>query len=552
MSSDESSELSSVPSDNDCDLHLSKKDGILKFFTKQDTVSTFSESEASPPRSKRSPSPPHDYILGDNPDIAFIVMFRSRFTEAFPKSLVNFGPQELEQDISSPVLGDSVESFLCALLGLLLNRKQDVKYVNTLDKEMKQNEKKHSNASCISGLVIIRELLRKLFKHTNLNGQKTGKLTLLRILILWALSSSEVVKGIIQSSYKQNRQEDDLNQALSVQPWGCDSEKRRYYLIEGLDDTQFRVYRESNYKNLKRTWWSVASNIDELKALGEKLRLHDDGQKARLLSGRILAAIPRFETAEEKRKRREHRTTRKQQTRRPEFNYSLYEGRTRGKRIKYTFSDEDDENSNIFTTSRRSTRNEVPTSSDQNGHTVTQSGRQVRSRQGGTYGESVVNSNRATATGIEGEASKSISSNPDESTNNNSITTVTQMSDVEEDQDTEEQGYDEYDEYDDEENKEDEILQDSYLDDIPTEDEKKELKSRELLAKNPAHKSITERKTLIKLRISPAKENNNTNSNLAFNYTSSDKKTVNNPEEKEDQVLFSSKSTLNSINPVSA
>ncbi|CCU82537.1 hypothetical protein BGHDH14_bgh04982 [Blumeria hordei DH14] len=546
MSSDESSELSSVPSDNDCDLHLSKKDGILKFFTKQDTVSTLSESEASPPRSKRSPSPPHDYILGDNPDIAFVVMFRSRFTEAFPKSLVNFGPQELEQDISSPVLGDGVESFLCALLGLLLNRKQDVKYVNTLDKEMKKNEKKHSNASRISGLVIIKELSRKPFKHTNPNGQKIGKLTLLRILILWTLSSSEVVKGIIQSSYKQNRQEDDLNQALSVQPWGCDSEKRRYYLIEGLDDTQFRVYRESNYKNLKRTWWSVASNIDELKSLGEKLRLHDDGQKARLLSGRILAAIPRFETAEEKRKRREHRTTRKQQTKRPEFNYSLYEGRTRGKRIKYTFSDEDDENSNISTTSRRSARNEVPTSSEQNGHTVTQSGRQVRSRQGGTYGESVVNSNRATATGIEGDVCKSIS-NLDESTQNNSITTVTQTSDVEEDQDTEEQDYDEYDEYDEEESKQDEILQDSYLDNIPTEDEKKEQP-----AKRPAHKSINERKTLIKLRISPAKENNNTNSNLAFNYTNNDKKTVDSPEEKADQILFSSKSTLNSINPVSA
>ncbi|SZF04088.1 unnamed protein product [Blumeria hordei] len=541
MSSDESSELSSVPSDNDCDLHLSKKDGILKFFTKQDTVSTLSESEASPPRSKRSPSPPHDYILGDNPDIAFVVMFRSRFTEAFPKSLVNFGPQELEQDISSPVLGDGVESFLCALLGLLLNRKQDVKpghYQRALEEAIQTHKsqwaKDWEGKSPLAGGVTFASMT------------SIQRLTLLRILILWTLSSSEVVKGIIQSSYKQNRQEDDLNQALSVQPWGCDSEKRRYYLIEGLDDTQFRVYRESNYKNLKRTWWSVASNIDELKSLGEKLRLHDDGQKARLLSGRILAAIPRFETAEEKRKRREHRTTRKQQTKRPEFNYSLYEGRTRGKRIKYTFSDEDDENSNISTTSRRSARNEVPTSSEQNGHTVTQSGRQVRSRQGGTYGESVVNSNRATATGIEGDVCKSVS-NLDESTQNNSITTVTQTSDVEEDQDTEEQDYDEYDEYDEEESKQDEILQDSYLDNIPTEDEKKEQP-----AKRPAHKSINERKTLIKLRISPAKENNNTNSNLAFNYTNNDKKTVDSPEEKADQILFSSKSTLNSINPVSA
>lgn len=59
----------------------------------------------------------------------FIVMFRSRFTEAFPKSLTNFGPQELERDVVDTVPGEQVEHFLCALLGLLLNRKQDVKYV---------------------------------------------------------------------------------------------------------------------------------------------------------------------------------------------------------------------------------------------------------------------------------------------------------------------------------------------------------------------------------------------------------------------------------------
>ena len=54
-------------------------------------------------------------------------MFRSRFTEAFPKSLPNFGPQELEGDIVDTIPGTRVEHFLCALLGLLLNRKQDVK-----------------------------------------------------------------------------------------------------------------------------------------------------------------------------------------------------------------------------------------------------------------------------------------------------------------------------------------------------------------------------------------------------------------------------------------
>lgn len=130
-------------------------------------------------------------------------------------------------------------------------------------------------------------------------ANSTLQLTLLRNLILWSLSGSEVVKGIIQAAYKQNRHEDDINQALSVQPWGSDSDKRRYYLIEGLDDTHFRVYRESNFMALKRTWFSVAGDIDELKALAEKLEKEDRGQKARTLSARITAAIPRFEATED-------------------------------------------------------------------------------------------------------------------------------------------------------------------------------------------------------------------------------------------------------------
>jgi hypothetical protein len=59
-------------------------------------------------------------------------MFRSRFNDAFPKSLAHFGPQELERDVVEPTPGDRAEHFLCALLGLLLNRKQDVKYGRTL------------------------------------------------------------------------------------------------------------------------------------------------------------------------------------------------------------------------------------------------------------------------------------------------------------------------------------------------------------------------------------------------------------------------------------
>ncbi|OBT84485.1 hypothetical protein VE02_06410 [Pseudogymnoascus sp. 03VT05] len=388
--SDDSSELSSVPSEDESDLQLKKKGGILKFFSKVNPKTEKpKKADSSPPPPEREPSPPHEFVLADNPDIAFIVMFRSRFTEAFPKSLANFGPQELERGVVDTVPGEHIEHFLCALLGLLLNRKQDVKagHYNRALEEAVQTHKSQWAKDWES-------------KNPLLGGATfssmgpTERLTLLRTLILWSLSSSDAVKGIITASYKQSRHEDDLNQPLSVQPWGSDSYKRRYYLIEGLDDTAFRVYRESNPAGLKRTWWSVAGDIEELKQLAEKLGTADNGQRARGLSAKMTAAIPRFEATEEKRKRREYRQIRKQQFKRPELNFSMYEGRTRGKRIKYTYSDDEDDIYSDSTT-RRSTRNTgTHTPAEPAGPTVTQSGRQVRSRLGGAYGESMTGSNQ--------------------------------------------------------------------------------------------------------------------------------------------------------------
>lgn len=202
-------------------------------------------------------------------------------------------------------------------------------------------------------------------------------MTLLRTLVLWSLSSSEVVKGIINQSYKQNRHEDDLNQPLSIQPWGSDSDRRRYFLVEGLDDTHFRVYRESNPAGFNRTWWSIAGSIEELNALCDKLQNADGGPRARKLAQKMQAAIPRFEATEEKRKRREYRLMRKEQFKRPEQGFSMYEGRTRGKRIKYTYSDDEDFYSD--STTRRSTRNTgTHTPAEPTGPVTTASGRQVK------------------------------------------------------------------------------------------------------------------------------------------------------------------------------
>jgi hypothetical protein len=115
---------------------------------------------------------------------------------------------------------------------------------------------------------------------------------------MWALNTSDAIQTIIKEEYKQQRHEDDVNQPLSVQPWGRDGEKRRYWLIEGQEDTHFRLYRESNPALKTNTWWSVADSIDGIKVIASQLE-EDGTQAARRLRNSILAAVPRFEAGEE-------------------------------------------------------------------------------------------------------------------------------------------------------------------------------------------------------------------------------------------------------------
>jgi hypothetical protein len=226
------------------------------------------------------------------------------------------------------------------------------------------------------------------------------QLTLLRTLVLWTLSSSDLVKAFINAQYR-SRREDDINIGISVQPWGSDSNKRRYFLVEGLDDTSFRVYRESNPAAVHRTWWSVAGSIDDLRALADKLETKDGGPKAKALAKKMTNSIPRFEATDEvcyatlplpmasrvyancsqKRRRREYRLMRKQQFKRPDPGFSMYEGRTRGKRAKYTYDDEEAEDefytdSTQARRSTRATRNHTP--AEPTGPVKTASGRQIR------------------------------------------------------------------------------------------------------------------------------------------------------------------------------
>lgn len=75
MADDDSSELSSLsslspaPSEDESDVELKPQNGILKFFHKLPKKPVEKE-EMAPAPPKREPSPPHEYVLADNPDIA--------------------------------------------------------------------------------------------------------------------------------------------------------------------------------------------------------------------------------------------------------------------------------------------------------------------------------------------------------------------------------------------------------------------------------------------------------------------------------------------------
>lgn len=105
---------------------------------------------------------------------------------------------------------------------------------------------------------------------------------------------------MINNAYKSRTTKDrlDTNIPLSVQPWGRDGDKRRYWLVEGQNDTHFRIYRESDNKLKNVQWISVAGSIDELRVLANKLEQEDGHKEAKALGERMINAIPRFEASE--------------------------------------------------------------------------------------------------------------------------------------------------------------------------------------------------------------------------------------------------------------
>ncbi|KAI4639005.1 hypothetical protein J4E93_009494 [Alternaria ventricosa] len=391
MADSDSSLSSAPPTDDEMEVEVSEASAAKavpqKKKKKNGTILTFFKHRSpSPPPRKRAPSPPHEAVPEDNPDIAFIVMFRSRFNEAFPRGSPHVGPQDIEQGVAEETPSADVEGLLCALLGLVLNRKKPV-------------EKGHYGRALEEAIQTQKSQWPTKWTGNPLSGGRNfntmtaeERITLLHSLCLWSLNQNEQVKVMINTAYKSRTTKDkqDTNIPLSVQAWGRDGDKRRYYLVEGQNDTHFRIYRESDPKLKNVQWISVAGSIDELRALATKLEEVDGHKEAKALGERMLNAVPRFEASENKRKRREYTRQRKDAFTRPELGFSLYEGRTRGKRQRYTFDEEDDFDSDNTSVRRSGRQSGRDTPAAPSGPTVTASGRQVRSRATGLYGETLL------------------------------------------------------------------------------------------------------------------------------------------------------------------
>jgi hypothetical protein len=78
-------------------------------------------------------------------------MFRSRFNEAFPRGAPSVGPQDIEQGVLGETPSADVEGLLCALLGLVLNRKKPVESVEPFPYMQTYETRSHTGLNHLEG-----------------------------------------------------------------------------------------------------------------------------------------------------------------------------------------------------------------------------------------------------------------------------------------------------------------------------------------------------------------------------------------------------------------
>ncbi|KAK9325056.1 hypothetical protein V1517DRAFT_254718 [Lipomyces orientalis] len=293
---------------------------------------------ARPPRKKFIVEP---RAPNNAPEISVLVMFRVKFSELY-HGVSDLGPQDFEESIVAEKPSYDVDAFMCRTLSLVLNRK---KYIEPGHSSRAIEEAISSHGSAYWGPQNHTGPFVRGYTFVALDWE--GRLEFLLALVHWSLISSDAVRKILSKGYSGNRSEDDRNCDLAVPPIGMDSERRRYYLVEGLNDTRFRLFRETNPRKRYVNWTPVASTHDELHEFIEDLKRSDTSRHAKALIENLKAQLPRLEAGEQKRKRQIYRIQRKQiqdETTAVAAEYGgMYRGRTRGKRVNYNAAEGDQE-----------------------------------------------------------------------------------------------------------------------------------------------------------------------------------------------------------------
>ncbi|KAG5513319.1 hypothetical protein PMAC_001382 [Pneumocystis sp. 'macacae'] len=324
----DSLELSSPPLSLDSDILKATDDDVSS--VKSDSLDLVSSV------SSQSDSDASDSFISSS-DIAYIVTFRNRFSRLF-EGIPDLGPQDIERGIlGEPDPLNKIVELLCRLVTLCLNRRKPVesKHFSRALNESIDTHIKHLDPSWSGYNPLHRD---KGFYSLS----ASDKLKLLCCLVDWCLMSSEAVRSFIDENYK-DRSSNDTKNALLVHPLGKDAKNRKLWLIEG-NDTPFRVYRESKSRSGSVKWKSIAGTVDELRQYALSLSNNSSLNVIALVPKILNQICPRIEKAQIRRDKLDANRARLAAL---NIEPALLGMRTRGKRIKYTFSDdENDDDSN--------------------------------------------------------------------------------------------------------------------------------------------------------------------------------------------------------------
>lgn len=311
--------------------------------------------------------------IENHPDIAFCVMFRTRFTDLFDGWCPPLCPQDFEAGIQ-PEEGFShaVESYLVRVMSLMANRKKPVevgKYSNALE-TWSTMPLAQGSVSAIDAMSLPCGWSRKLASRDVVAMDWRGRLQLLKMATVAALSLSDAVKKLIA-----DKREVSGRKVLSELQWlplGEDLARNTYWLAdgsgdinwdengkilpptEGAFDTPWRLYRQTNPYKAVVSWQPVASSPEELATLIEEMPKTESidkklpysallvGQHEKLLS-KLEELIPRTLGSRDRIREAEDRAVAQQQKKAAAARAHEYQkskigtnrGRTRGKRVDY-------------------------------------------------------------------------------------------------------------------------------------------------------------------------------------------------------------------------